>query len=202
MFPIMLNIHGRKCTVAGGGNVAERKVKTLLKYGADVTAVSPVFKDRFPNVKRLEKEYSSSDIENSFLVIAATDNKEVNQTIYNDAKKRNILVSLSDDTEHSDFILPSSKNYDDITISVSTNGKSPALAKKISQIKSNDLEFYASILPIIEKYRSILISESRDTKKEILNFMVSDEMLEIAKESLELYEQKIKEKIWKLQYLS
>ena len=51
MFPIMLNIHGRKCTVAGGGNVAERKVKTLLKYGADVTAVSPVFKDRFPNVK-------------------------------------------------------------------------------------------------------------------------------------------------------
>ena len=193
MFPIMLNIHGRKCTVAGGGNVAERKVKTLLKYGADVTAVSPVFKDRFPNVKRLEKEYSSSDIENSF--IAATDNKEVNQTIYNDAKKRNILVSLSDDTEHSDFILPSSKNYDDITISVSTNGKSPALAKKISQIKSNDLEFYASILPIIEKYRSILISESRDTKKEILNFMVSDEMLEIAKESLELYEQKIKEKI-------
>ena len=158
MFPIMLNIHGRKCTVAGGGNVAERKVKTLLKYGADVTAVSPVFKDGFPNVKRLEKEYSSSDIENSFLVIAATDNKEVNQTIYNDAKKRNILVSLSDDTEHSDFILPSSKNYDDIMISVSTNGKSPALAKKISQIKSNDLEFYASILPIIEKYRSILIS--------------------------------------------
>ena len=104
MFPIMLNIRGRKCTVAGGGNVAERKVKTLLKYGADVTAVSPVFKDGFPNVKRLEKEYSSSDIENSFLVIAATDNKEVNQTIYNDAKKRNILVSLSDDTEHSDFI--------------------------------------------------------------------------------------------------
>ena len=46
MFPIMLNIRGRKCTVAGGGNVAERKVKTLLKYGADVTAVSPVFKDR------------------------------------------------------------------------------------------------------------------------------------------------------------
>ena len=74
MFPIMLNIRGRKCTVAGGGNVAVRMVKTLLKYGADVTAVSPVFKDGFPNVKRLEKEYSSSDIENSFLVIAATDN--------------------------------------------------------------------------------------------------------------------------------
>ena len=73
--------------------------------------------------------------------------------------------------------------------------KYPLLAKKISQIKSNDLELYASILPIIEKYRSILTSEIRDTKKEILNFMVSDEMLEIAKESLELYEQKIKEKI-------
>ena len=74
-------------------------------------------------------------------------------------------MSLSDDTEHSDFILPSSKNYDDITISVSTNDKSPALAKKIRQIKSNDLELYASILPIIEKYRRILISENRDTKK-------------------------------------
>ena len=107
MFPIMLNIRGRKCTIAGGGNVAERKVKTLLKYGADITAVSPVFKDGFPNVKRLEKEYSSSDIENSFLVIAATDNKEVNKTIYNDAKKQNILLSISDDTYHSDFILHS-----------------------------------------------------------------------------------------------
>mgnify|MGYP002725506015 CR=1 FL=1 len=67
MFPIMLNIRGRKCTVAGGGNVAERKVKTLLKYGADVTAVSPVFKVIFPYVKRLEKEYSPTDIETSLL---------------------------------------------------------------------------------------------------------------------------------------
>ena len=108
-------------------------------------------KTDFQTSNDLEKEYSSSDIENSFLVIAATDNKEVNQTIYNDAKKRNILVSLSDDTEHSDFILPSSKNYDDITISVSTNGKSPALAKKnTDKLNTNDLEFYASILPIIE----------------------------------------------------
>lgn len=195
MFPIMLNISGRKCTVIGGGNVAERKVKTLLKYGADVTAVSPVFKDGFPNVKRLEKEYSSDDIENSFLVIAATDNKAVNQTIYSDAKKHNILVSLSDDTEHSDFILPSSKKCGNITISVSTNGKSPALAKKINQIKSSDLEFWNDLLPIIEKYRQILIKENRDTKKEILNFMVSDEMLETARKSLALYEQKIKEKI-------
>lgn len=55
MFPIMLNIRGRKCTVAGGGNVAERKVKTLLKYGADVTAVSPVFKDGFQTSNDLKK---------------------------------------------------------------------------------------------------------------------------------------------------
>lgn len=55
MFPIMLNIHGRKCTVAGGGNVAERKVKTLLKYGADVTAVSPVLKTDFQMSNDLKK---------------------------------------------------------------------------------------------------------------------------------------------------
>lgn len=195
MFPIMLNINGRKCTVIGGGKVAERKVKILLKYGADITAVSPIFKNGFPNVKRLEKEYSFNDIENSFLVIAATDNKEVNQTIYRDAKEHNILVSLSDDMEHSDFILPSSKKCGNITISVSTNGKSPALAKKIAQIKSSDLEFWNDLLPIIEKYRHLLIQENRDTKKEILDFMVSDEMLETARKSLALYEQKIKEKI-------
>lgn len=135
MFPIMLNIHGRKCTVSGRWKCCgKEKVKTLLKYGADVTAVSPVFKDGFPNIKRLEKEYSSSDIENSFLVIAATDSKKVNQTIYNDAKKLNILVSLSDDTEHSDFILPSSKNYDDITISVSTTANHRHLRKKSAKL--------------------------------------------------------------------
>lgn len=195
MFPIMLNITGRKCTVIGGGNVAERKVKILLKYGADITAVSPIFKNDFPDVKRIKKEYSFSDIENSFLVIAATDNKKVNQTIYRDAKEHNILVSLADDMEHSDFILPSSKKCADITISVSTNGKSPALAKKITCTKSSDLKFWCNLLPIIEKYRQILIKKDRDTKKEMLDFMVSDEMIETAKKSLVLYEQKIKEKI-------
>lgn len=55
MFPIMLNIRGRKCTVAGGGNVAERKVKTLLKYGADVTAVSPFLKTDFQTSNDLKK---------------------------------------------------------------------------------------------------------------------------------------------------
>lgn len=191
----MLNIEGKKCTVIGGGKVALRKAKRLIEYGGAVTAIAIGFIDGFENISTIQKRYTPSDIENSFLVIAATNDKELNRQIAQDAKKLNILVSLADDSSASDFVFPASGGCGDITLSVSTDGKFPLLAKKLCADRSENLELYNSILPILEKYRQQIIAENRDTKKELLEYMISDEMLEDAKKDITLFEQKIKEKL-------
>lgn len=193
MYPVMLNIEGRKCTIIGGGKVALRKAKKLKEYGGDVTAVASEFCAGFDNINTIQKFYEPSDITNSFLVIAATNDKNLNIKIAQDAKHQNILVSLTDNSELSDFISSCTHTSGDISVSISTSGKFPLLSRKLCEIKSHDLKFYDSILPILEKYRQKIIAENRDTKKELLECLISDDMLEIAKANIEQFENKIKE---------
>lgn len=193
MYPVMLNVSGKLCTIIGGGRIALRKARKLIQSGANVNVISLEFCDGFDGVEKTKKSYETSDLDNSFLVIAATDNSELNKKIANDANSKNILVSLVDDINLSDFVSPASTRSGDVTISVSTNGKFPALAKKLCKIKSDDLSLYSKIIPILEKYRQQIISENRDTKSEIISKMISDEMLEFAKEDITLFEQKLKE---------
>lgn len=195
MYPVMLNIYGRKCTIIGGGKAALRKAEKLREYGGAVTAVAPEFTAGFDNINTIQKCYTAEDIENSFLVIAATNDRELNKQIAADAKSMNILVSLADDGGASDFILPASRSIGDITLSVSTDGKFPLLSKKLCSIKSEDLTLYNSILPILEKYRQRIIAGNYSGKKDLLEYMISDEMLETARGDVTLFEQKIKEKL-------
>ncbi len=195
MYPVMLNVKGKKCVVIGGGSVALRKAAKLRSRGAEVIAVSPEFFGNFDGIEKIKKRYEPSDIAGSFLVIAATDDKDLNLEIASDAKKQNILVSLADNAEISDFVSPASHDIGDITLAVSTNGKFPALSKKLCDIMSEDIGFYNDILPTLEKYREKIIAEHGDSKQEIISYMVSDEMLDTARRDLPLFEQKIKEKI-------
>ena len=195
MYPVMLNIEGKECTVIGGGKVALRKAKKLKNCGGAVTVIAPEFVEGFDDIKTIRKYYTADDIKNSFLVIAATNDKELNLQIAKDAKSLNILVSLADDSGASDFVSPATATVGDITLSVSTNSKFPLLSKKLCTVKSADLEIYNSILPVLEKYRQQIISEKGDTKKDLLEYMISDEMLETARRDITLFEQKIKEKL-------
>lgn len=195
MYPVMLDVRGKKCVVIGGGSVALRKAAKLRSCGAEVTAVSPEFCGDFEGIEKIKKRYEPSDIAGSFIVIAATDDKDLNSQIAADAKNLKILVSLADNAEMSDFMSPASRDIGDITLSVSTNGKLPALSKKLCDILSEDIGLYNDILPVLEKYRKEIIAKHGDSKHEIISYMVSDEMLDIARKDLLLFEQKIKEKI-------
>ena len=195
MYPVMLNIEGKECTVIGGGKVALRKAKKLKNCGGAVTVIAPEFVEGFDDIKTIRKCYTADDIKNSFLVIAATNDRELNLQISKDAKSLNILVSLTDDSSASDFVSPATAAVGDITLSVSTNSKFPLLAKKLCAVKSADLALYNLILPILEKYRQQIISENGDTKKVLLEYMISDEMLETACRDITLFERKIKEKL-------
>ncbi len=195
MYPVMLNVKGRKCAVIGGGNVALRKAVKLRNAGAEVIAISPEFCCDFDGIEKIKKRYEPSDIAGSFLVIAATDDKDLNLTIAADAKDRNILVSLTDNVEISDFVSPASRDIGDITLAVSTDGKFPALSKKLCDILSADIGFYNDMLPALEKYRREIIAEHGDSKQELISYMISDEMLDTARKDLPLFERMIKEKI-------
>lgn len=195
MYPVMMNLKDKKCVVIGGGKTALRKVKKLKECGAEVIAVSPAFYEGFERLNILckSKEYDKSDLNGMFLAIAATDRQEVNLKIREDAKALGILVSLADAPEVSDFISPASISNGGITIAVSTNGAFPMLSKKLCEIKSEDISLYSAILPILEKHRKKIISANRDTK--VLKDLISEEMLELAKKDIALFEKRIEETI-------
>ncbi len=160
-YPIFLNIKGKKCTVVGGGRVALRKVRVLLEYGADVELISPNLCPELAKLagngemRALTREYQQGDLENTFVVIVATDNGEINQRVVAEARRRAVLVNVVDDAENSDFIVPSHLRRGEIIIAVSTSGKSPALARKIRFKLEKDLgDEYALLAGLVSEVRA------------------------------------------------
>ena len=173
-YPLFLNLNGKRCVVAGDGNVALRKVKTLLEYGADVVVISPDFcsglaglaeKSRIQVFKR---PYHPGDLKDAFIAIAATDSKAVNREIMNEAHTEAVLINIVDDAENSDYIVPAHMRIEDITIAVSTAGKSPALARKIrTKLEKEFGVEYINLYKLIGEARS-------EIKKQGLNISNDD----------------------------
>jgi precorrin-2 dehydrogenase / sirohydrochlorin ferrochelatase len=162
-YPIFVNIQGKKCVVVGGGHVAFRKVRMLLDSGADVTVISPTLHpDLAPLVEKkaihlIQRNYRPGDLKGAILVIAATDVKKTNRRVAEDAKKAGRLVNVVDDAGPSDFIIPSFFRRENLIIAVSTEGVSPALARKIrTKLEESIGEEYASLLALIGEVRSTL----------------------------------------------
>jgi len=137
-YPINLNLNGRKVVVIGGGRIAERKVMGLIEAMAVVTVVSPKLTPELMmyaeegKITWKKRDFTAEDIQDAFLVIAATNQSEINLSIKKAAAPHQ-LVSLVDNPEVSDFILPAVVNQGKLSITVSTSGASPILAKKIKQ---------------------------------------------------------------------
>ncbi len=160
-YPISLNINGRRCIVVGGGEVALRKVGTLLKHGASVKVISP---DLCPELNQLAKDgqigvlqrsYQVGDLHSAFLAIIATSDRQTNIDAVKESRNSGVLVNVVDDAENSDFIVPSYMRRGDITIAVSTGGRSPALARKIRTRLEKDFGGeYASLALLIDEVRT------------------------------------------------
>ena len=134
-YPINLDIQGRHCLVVGGGAVGTRKVITLLSCGAVVTVISPRTTEELlelaeaNSITLRKRGYRSADLDSVFLVIGATDDETLNRQISTDAESRNILCNIADRPAVCNFILPSIVHRGDLVVTISTSGKSPALAK-------------------------------------------------------------------------
>jgi precorrin-2 dehydrogenase/sirohydrochlorin ferrochelatase len=133
-YPIFLDVKDRDCLVVGGGDVGTRKAMGLFRSGAGVRVISKAFSETLEGVSGIRlacKPYETSDLDNTFLVFAATSSRDLNSRIQEDAKQKNILCNIADAPDRSDFILPSVVERGDLVCAVSTSGSSPALAKKI-----------------------------------------------------------------------
>jgi precorrin-2 dehydrogenase/sirohydrochlorin ferrochelatase len=137
LFPIFLKLDQRPCLVVGAGHIAHSKIESLLAAGARVTVVSP---EALPEIEsHAEQErllwhrraFAPSDLDDIFLVIAATDEAAVNQSVYREAVARNILCNAVDDPPHCDFYFPSIVSRGDLQIAISTAGESPAFAQQL-----------------------------------------------------------------------
>ncbi len=148
LYPIFLKMYQLQVLIVGGGNVALEKLTFLLKSSPDanVTIVAPFFKDetkgladRF-DVKIMTIAYDESFLYGKDLVIAATNRGAVNKQIYKDAKIRNLLINVADTPDLCDFYLGGIVTKGNIKIAISTNGKSPTMAKRLRQ-------FFEDVIP-------------------------------------------------------
>lgn len=148
LYPIFIKMHSINTLIVGGGYVALEKLTFLLKSSpnAKVTMVANFFR---PDVITLAKQFDVKLVKMSYhdsflldqdLIIAATDNPEVNKQIYNDAKSNHILVNVADTPELCDFYLGGIVTKGHVKVAISTNGKSPTTAKRLRQ-------FFEDVIP-------------------------------------------------------
>jgi siroheme synthase-like protein len=138
-YPIMLDLEGRPCLVVGGGVVAGRKIEGLLEAGARVTVVSPALAAPVLDVARQgrlrwwPREYAEGDLADFALVLVATDDRAVNRRVAAEARERSVWINCADDPERCDFILPSVLRRGPLTVTVSTGGASPMVARLVRE---------------------------------------------------------------------
>jgi precorrin-2 dehydrogenase/sirohydrochlorin ferrochelatase len=136
-YPLFLAIEGQICLVVGAGAVGERKVRTLLKYGAQVRLVapelSPWLKEKCGEeaVTWAGRQYEKSHLQGASLAFATTDDPEVNRTVAADAREMGVWCNMASDPELGSFIVPSAFERGPLSIAISTTGFSPAIAKQL-----------------------------------------------------------------------
>ena len=177
-----LRLSGRRCVVVGGGEIGLEKVEGLLACGGEVTLIAP---EANAELRELAEEgsirwerraYEPADVEGTFIAIAATDDTDVNIGIYEDAERRAMLVNVVDVPPLCNFILPAIVRQGSMAIAISTQGASPALAKRMKREISEQFgPAYAELAVILNEVRGWAkgtlptYNDRRDFFEEIVN---------------------------------
>jgi precorrin-2 dehydrogenase / sirohydrochlorin ferrochelatase len=170
--PLNINLQGRECLVIGGGVVALRKAKLMLGYGAVVTVVSPHLVKELQEltgegqVAYLADIYRPAYLQQKFIVICATDDPQVNRSAAAACRERGILVNSVSEPENCTIFFPAQFREGALSIAVSTDGSSPALARRLKNELQEQLDpAYADFTLFLKKIRPTIISEIKDSAK-------------------------------------
>ncbi|MFC7322693.1 NAD(P)-binding protein [Halobacillus campisalis] len=169
--PLMLDLKNKKAVVVGGGKIAERRVRTLLSSEADIKVISPALTSSLTTLYQdgkldwHEKSFSAEDLQNAFLIVAATNDSEVNRAIIESAPQ-NVLLNSVEDAAAGNIQFPTQFSRGKLSISVSTNGSSPILAAKIKRDLAVQYdEKYEDYLDFLFEARQLIKRSSLSTEK-------------------------------------
>jgi len=184
-YPVFLNLKDREVLLVGAGDIGLQKIHGLLECQARLQVVSP---EALPDIEQLAKEnrlrwdrrsYASSDLEGKSLVIAATDNQELQKRIASEARARGIWVNIVDVPPLCDFIAPAVVNQGDIQIAISTGGAAPALAKfirrKIEPVIGPE---YAQLVQMVQGLRPDILKMPKPRRTMLWESIVSQSFLD------------------------
>jgi len=163
LFPIFVSLENKRCLVVGGGKVAERKVENLLEYPVQIDLVSPQATPKLQNwategkVNWIARNFQLTDIQDAFLVFAATDDLQINREIARLCQKEGILVNAVDDPAYCDFFVPSIIRRNSLVLAISTEGKSPAYAKRLRrQMEEIITDAHGKFVDLLGEQREIV----------------------------------------------
>lgn len=186
-YSVIFDLCGKPCLVVGGGPVALRKVRGLLEVGAEVTVVAPeVSSDlvQLEDTGRLtlhRRPFRTSDLDGQTMAFGALDDPEARRGLAAEARLRGIPVNLADDPVNCDFIIPSSFRRGDLLVTVSTGGRSPALARKVRrELEAGLGEEYAVQVEALGRIRGMLMERlpgEGGLRREILLGIVDSDLL-------------------------
>ena len=187
-FPVNLNIKNRLCVVVGCGNVGERKILNLIRHKPKIRVISNDFTENIlklsDKMELIHSAYKSEYIKDAFMVFICTNRKDLNLEIYRDAKKNNSLVNIVTHPELCDFSIPSVIERGDLKITISTNGKSPALSKKIrKELEERFGNEYSELLNLMDKIRKKQLSSGSNSNDNRLLFkkIIESDILDLIK---------------------
>lgn len=159
--PLSLDVVGKTCLVVGGGQVATRKVQSLLECGARPRVVTPQFSAALeallPRLEYSLRTFQDDDCNNCGLVFACTNNATVNRAVHAAARRRGVWCNLADDAAAGDFHVMATVRRHEICIGISTGGGSPALARHLKlQVEKSIGDEYATLLEMMSQRRAAL----------------------------------------------
>lgn len=171
-FPIYLDLVDEECIVVGGGIIAQRKVKDLLKCKAKVKLISPELNKRLLKLKQMGKiewiqdTYKNKYIKNCRIIFGTTNDIMVNKRIYNDAEKNGILCNSVDNKKYCRFISPAVITKNEIKVAISTGGAAPSIAAIIkNDIGKNIVNKYSTLVNLLGKYRTEILKMNLRKRK-------------------------------------
>jgi precorrin-2 dehydrogenase/sirohydrochlorin ferrochelatase len=187
LFPVFLKLAGRPCLVVGAGRVGEPKIDSLLAAGATVNVIAPEATDAVSQWARAGKiswqprPFEASDLFGIFLVVVATSSRELNESVYREARRRNVLCNVVDDPPRCDFYYPAVVSRGELKIAISTGGRSPALAQRLRRELEQQFgpEWEAWLEAVgRERQRLLALPIGSEERRRILHAQVTPERFE------------------------
>jgi len=186
-YPIFLDLEDKPCVVVGAGRTAIRKIEGLLACGASVRVIAPHAEERVEALARAgtillkKRAFRPGDTEHARLVIAATDDPDVNRSAAQDAEQHGALYNVVDAPDLCSFFVPATLRRGDLCLAISTGGRSPALARKLrEELERTYGEEYGELVQLLGEVRETVqdrFREEPERRKAIFHQLVRSDLL-------------------------